>query len=475
MVLRSLARGCVLGVLASSPAFAQETPSAAPETPPPAAPAAPTVDVAALEARLQEVDQRSRILERKLEIAEEENAKRIKQSPVVVAGDKGFSITSADKAYQIRLRGLLQADTRWFFNDDRLSVRDTFAIRKARSYLDASLGKFADFRIMADFVSTSAPIQDAYADLKPSTAFKLRVGKFKSPVSLERLKNDAYLKFAERAFPSSIAPNRDVGVQAHGDLAEGVISYAVGVFNGAPDGGSVDVDASFAKDFAGRIFFLPFKLDPHSALANLGFGVGASTGNQKGSPTATGLSSYVTSGTQTYFNYFTDSKDPTTNVFAVRRRSRLDPQLYWYAGSFGLLSEYIIEKQTLEKKGVRKDFINKAFVVEASYILTGEDNGLEGPNVREPLDPTKGTWGSFELAARYHELEVDEELFAAGFADPNTSAQKASAIGGALIWSWNRNVLVTFNYEVTKFKGGAANKQDRKTEHLRLARAQINF
>ena len=51
---------------------------------------------------------------------------------------------------------------------------------------------------------------------------------------------DAFLLFPERSLASSLVPNRDVGVQAQGDLASAKLFYAAGVFNGIPDGTSCD-------------------------------------------------------------------------------------------------------------------------------------------------------------------------------------------------------------------------------------------
>ena len=36
----------------------------------------------------------------------------------------------------------------------------------------------------------------------------------------------------------NLAPNRDVGFQLSGDFLDGILSYQLGVFNGAIDGGS---------------------------------------------------------------------------------------------------------------------------------------------------------------------------------------------------------------------------------------------
>jgi phosphate-selective porin OprO/OprP len=479
--VRAVAQGSLVGLLALAPRLAHAQTEPAPPAPTEAAPAAPAAPATpgptedpAVRARLDEIDQRSRILERKLELADEDQAKRLKETPVLAAGDKGFSITSPDKAYTVKIKGLLQADGRFFLDDPALGAKDQFLIRKARPYVDATLGNLADFRIMADFTSTSAPIQDAYIDFHPWTFLKLRVGKFKSPIGLERLQNDAAVKFIERSFTSSVAPNRDVGVQLHGDILGGAIYYALAAFDGAPDGGSVDGDVSFAKDFVGRLFLQPFKNDPYSALNGLGIGVAGSTGNQKASTAAPGLSGYVTAGQQSFFAYLSDSKDATNTPFANKRRDRIAPQLYWFVGPFGLLAEHVISRHTVEKKGTRTKLANQATLVQASYVLTGDANTYDGVQVKENFDPAKGTWGSLELSARFNQLKIDDDTFPT-FADPNAAVHRARGWAVALFWNWTRNLAWEVNYEQTIFQGGAAAGTDRKTENVLITRAQANF
>ena len=73
---------------------------------------------------------------------------------------------------------------------------------------------------MPDFGGGTTVLQDAYLDLKFSPAFKLRTGKFKSPLGLERLASALDIPFVERAYPTSIVANRDIGVLLFGDVAK---------------------------------------------------------------------------------------------------------------------------------------------------------------------------------------------------------------------------------------------------------------
>ncbi len=103
--------------------------------------------------------------------------------------------------------------------------------------------KIFDFRIMPDFAQGQTVLFDGYLEGRFSPAFKVRAGKFKPPVGLERLQSATDIFFVERAYPTSLVPSRDVGIQVSGDVGKSGLNYAVGYFNGVPDGGSTgDVD-----------------------------------------------------------------------------------------------------------------------------------------------------------------------------------------------------------------------------------------
>lgn len=481
---RHLATPLALSLIVVSPALATQDPQPPPAEPPPPPPATATentaaaADAAARDARLDEIDQRARIIERKLELADEAAAARAAGAAAVVASDRGFSITSTDKAYQVRVRGLVNADSRFYLDDDQLSLQDRFLIRRARPLIDASFGNVADFRIMPDFGGGSAVLQDAYGDFRPFPWLKLRLGKFKSPVGLERLQSASAIVFVERALPTALAPNRDVGAMLWGDVGAGVFQYYLAVLNGVTDGASGDVDTNHAKDLAARLFFQPWKGDPYSFLNGLGFGVSGTIGNQRGTPGAAtnGLPRYSSAGQQAFFSYNPD-------VIARKRRARLSPQLYFYWDRFGLLSEYILSEHTVELRGAQKKLVNFAWQVALSCMITGDKNSHEGPIVKANFDPTKGTWGALELAARYNELAVDDETFTADatttYANSTTAARRARGFAVGLIWTWSKNLAWEVNFEQTRFEGGgggtAAAPLDRKTENVIFTRGQVSF
>ena len=393
-------------------------------------------------------------------------AEKEKKPPVSV-GTEGFALQSESGDFKLQLRGLVQLDGRFYLSDERKLAVDTFLIRRARPILTGTVSKYFDFNFTPDFGGGNAVIQDAFLNVKGSPRLQARAGKFKPPIGIEHLQGDPYLAFAERAFPASLEPNRDVGIQIHGELGKGVVSYAAGVFDGTPDGASVDQDVNDSKDLVGRLFFSPFKTGS-SGLKGLGFGVSASTGKQTGALAV--LGPYRTPGQIVFFNYL------VTATNAGGTRTRLSPELSFYSGPFGLLAEYVKSEGRLQKTGTSQfdKLANQAWQATATVFLTGDPAAYEGVKVNKPFDPAKGQWGALQLAARVMAFEADPDGFSLGYSDITKSSRKATAWGIGLNWYLTRNVKQVVSYERTSFEGGASGG-DRQAENVVFLRTQLAF
>ena len=191
---------------------------------------------------------------------------------------------------------------------------------RARPILEGTLGGIYDFKFMPDFGQGKAIIQDAYVTARFLPEFQLTAGKFKSPVGLERLQSASDIRFVARAFPTQIAPNRDIGLQIGGNFASDRVNYAVAYLNGSNDGSSSDSfspsdqDPNSAKEWAGRLFTLPFAESDVFALRGLGIGIASTYTDQEGTTSQTLLPTYKTSAQST----------SSSTARARRRRSRTD-------------------------------------------------------------------------------------------------------------------------------------------------------
>ena len=233
-------------------------------------------------ATVADLDQRLRVLERRLALQQEEAASKAATAPVVSLDEKGLAVRSASPgAFEVKLRGLVQGDGRFWIGDDDVPQNDTFLLRRVEPTLEGSWGSLLGFRLTAQLAGDSATINDAYVDLKFDPRATVRIGKTKTPLGLERLQSSGSTEQVELGFPSELAPGRDIGVQLQGQFPAGV-SYALGVYNGTVDGRdgtTTNPDGDF--DVVGRVFFEPWKADAN-ALSGLGFGVAATRGERHG-------------------------------------------------------------------------------------------------------------------------------------------------------------------------------------------------
>ncbi|MGC4027803.1 MAG: porin [Steroidobacteraceae bacterium] len=458
--------------------------------------AAQAQEAAAPDALIDDLDQRLKVIERKLELQQEAAATAAASTAVTRAGTDRFSLASADGKTTIRFRAVLNADYRNYANDLAPNGRalapgsDGFLLRQVRPYIEGTFGGLVDYRIMPDFAGGKTVLQDAYIVARFKPAFALTAGKFKSPIGLERLQGDTDTRFIERALPDKLIPNRDIGVQLGGDLLNGRLSYQIAYLNGSADGGSSDgntspdADNNDDKDYALRLFALPFRDSQWFALRGLGLGIGGSTTDQNGQVDGTGaatqslLTTYRTNGQQTFFSYRGD----TTPTIAWGRRQRLSPQAYYYYGPFGFLTEYVDVRQDVRRvigATSREATLNhRAWQAQLSWFATGEDEGYRAPAPKRPYVAGGSGWGSLELVARYAVLDIDNAAFDGGtasFTNPVGSASKATALTLGVNWALTQNFKTLLNYEHTKFTGGAAGGADAPAEKVFLARFQFQY
>jgi phosphate-selective porin OprO/OprP len=423
---------------------------------------APSVDQ-----RIDDLDQQIRILKRQRELEQDSLAAAAKERPKLVADKTGFWLRSADGKFALHLGGYVQADSRTFLDDNAVPLTNTFLLRRVRPLFEGTVFKYFDFRILPDWGGGTAVLQDGYIAARFSPAFRFQAGKFKGPVGLERLQSATDILFIERAFPSAIAPNRDLGFELTGDVADTLVHYDVGIFDGVVDGASVDTDAGDNKDFEGRLFLTPFKHSNVPAVAGLSIGVGGTIGNEHGTQATPALPSYRTPGQNTFFSYRGD----TTAVAAVAdgRRWRISPQAYWHLGPLGLLGEWIRSSQQVARGATTAKIGAKAWQAAGSFTLTGEDASYRGVSPKRPVT-TKGGFGAIELVARYSELKVDDAAFPT-FANPARAARKANEWAFGVNWYPERRIKFAINYSQTSFDGGG----DREDEKALLTRFQVAF
>ncbi len=408
----------------------------------------------------------------------------------VAAGPGGFGFSSHDKQWQLRVRGLVQADGRfWFFATQRPQI-DTFLIRRAQPYVEGKAPYGVSFVIGPDFGGGTTVLQDAYFGLDVSDEIRFRFGKFRPPFGLERLQPTSNLSFVEFGLPTLLTPNRDVGAMVHGDLLNGFFGYAGGVFNGVPDNGSGDLATDSEKEFGGRAYFRPFKPIDTPAVGRLFVGVASTFGRHYGNPTNTALTNptstptYKTPGQITDFSFLSAATgvtpDYSNTVVANGPHNRYGVYLYEALGPFSLMGEYYRSDQEVGRSGYRNLFVhNQAYQAQATFVLFGADASYDFVHVETPVDPAAGHFGAVELAARAGHLDIDTHVFP-NFASPTGSVRGATELTFGVNWYWSDNGKFVVNWDNTQFMGGAKTPAEvaaghREAENILFLRAQVVY
>lgn len=461
-------------------------------------------EVKSLAAATEATDDRVKVIERLREIEAEEAAAKAKSTPVVQTSASGLLFRSADTAWSIRFRGVIRTGGVWDLNDESHKTVDQIQNSTVRLGFEGALARRVEYRIQADFSKGSVGLQDAYTDLKFAKWAVVRVGKFQTPLGWERFQSPGDLPFFDRALPSTIAPNRDIGVQLSGDVLKGRLNYALAAVNGGADGSNINGDVNDDKDAYLRLWAAPAKGTGLPWLEGLGLGVGGSYGYHDVS-----LASYRSASGASIFSWYAADSSRGEGW-------RVAPQLSWTAGPYWVWGEWIRSQDRVAKgatstptdsvgkgaanKGVvyrynkvadgaaPEEFAVTAWQAGISWVVTGEDASEKGVKPRHPFDGSEnGGLGALELSARVSGLAVDDAAFPV-FADTAKSASAALAWAVAANWHLIRGTRIQVAYERTVFDGGAtyvagqdAKKKDilavrdRKPENLLTVSAATAF
>jgi phosphate-selective porin OprO/OprP len=374
--------------------------------------------------------------------------------------NNGISIESNGGEDVLQFGGLIQMDGRFDVGDPTTTVVNGFLLRRVRPILQGRFAKYFEFRLMPDFANSTLVLFDAYFDTRLSKSFRVRVGKDKTPVGLEQLYSDYSVLFPERSLVTNLVPNRDIGIQAQGDLGRGVLSYVGAVFNGEPDGANADIDANNGKDLAGRLTLKPFSTTSIGPLRGAGVAVGGTRGQETGA-----LPSFKSTAQQTFFSY-------ASTATASGERTRVSPSAFYYYRSIGAFAEYARTTQAVKGTSTTAAITNTAWNITGSFVLTGEAASERGVIPSRPFAPDQGHWGALQLMARYSRLSVDPLAFTDRFAAANAS-RTATATGIGAGWYANGLVKYVFTFERTVFDSNP--NATRRPENAIVFRLQFNL
>jgi len=101
--------------------------------------------------QINELDQKVKVLEREKELEQETLEAKAKEAPKISIGAEGFSFASANKDFAVQLKGILQVDSRTYFDNPSTTSNDGLLLRRVRPILQGTVFRDFDFLFVPDF------------------------------------------------------------------------------------------------------------------------------------------------------------------------------------------------------------------------------------------------------------------------------------------------------------------------------------
>jgi phosphate-selective porin OprO and OprP len=337
------------------------------------------------------------------------------QSPVkkgFVWNDRPSIVFGED--FNIEVRGRVQLDGRRY--DPELN-EEKFDVRTVRFGLRGELSRHFDWEIERE-VDHAPDLEegvekwrlgdwkDVYLNWSTFDAIRVKAGRFKMPFGLEQTIGVSDQDFAYRTLGSvKIAPGRDTGVMAYGELLDGSLIYEAGVFD--DDGGNGELESErfvlegqdledIGPSAAARVVGEPFRRLPvPNRLKGAELGIAFTT-----SQIPEGLNSLQ--GEEVWgYNFF-------ERVYVKGRRQRLGLQFDWSPGPVGFRSEWMQSREERLGQSNRNedlsDFVGTAWYTSATWLVTGEDKDSD---VQPRRSLFRGGIGAVEIGVRYDVLTFE--------------------------------------------------------------------
>lgn len=446
---------------------AEPVPAAvAPATPPPASSADPA-ELKALKEQLDALNQKILVLERKSEIEKEEKATKAKDTPVLTYKD-GFTFSSGDGQYQLKIGGWVQTDLAAIDSSKSLQQafgkeQDGFGFRSARIRLNGKLTDFVEWQAEYEFAGengTDTPsFYDTYVQFDgipylPGAAGDLRIGHFREPFSLEELTSLRSLTFQERSLNAVFNPVRNIGIQwsdaVFGAEKQERLSYQVGLFKVAdnwPSSNDSDDDQGWAV--TGRVTGLPYYKGNGEQLLHLGLAY--SHRNPDGAVLGWNARPESRLAQFRYANADGTAPTPPLAPFRLRDARADNVDQFNLEAAFNYRSLLLQGEYTYAKVdttfGGERNF--SGYYLQASYLLTGETHPYKNANgVFDRVRPKKNFgfkpgdgWGAWEVGARYSGVDLTDGPVRGG---------KQSGYTVGVNWYINPFVGASLNYSHDK-------------------------
>ena len=378
--------------------------------------------------------------------------------------DGGFFVESADGQWRFTVEGLLQVRDTLF--ERGLAGRDSgFDLERMRFELGGELYRLYRFHVEPNFDEDGVELEEAWigAEVGGGDAV-LMLGRMKEPFGLEEMLPRRHADFPTFSLLNQFSPAEDHGLTLLGGSLDGPLEYGVAVYNGT-GGDETDSD----KDVAARFVARPWSGSERSAVRALQFGAAGTFGRADEDASGAELRTEA----EVPFLAF----EPGSAFDGDR--TRLGLEAAWLDGPLALSAEAIRIEQEMVGAGGETEPVVDGWYASASWVLTGEEKTFRGVRPDRPLvggsDGARGR-GAFQLAARYSQLALDDDLVSAGIVTAGAFPDRVDAWDVGLNWYSTANTKVMLHFVHTDYADAiVVDGESRSSEDAILLQFQLHF
>lgn len=376
-----------------------------------------------------------------------------KRLPLTASFGPGFRLETEDQEFRLNVHLESQIEGRVWGPNDRLppgSGIDGIYLPRQRIFFDGNITRRIEYELSINRGLGNINLLNAYINLHFDDRFQLRFGRFFTPLPYDQYAISNYwLPVPERSlFTTNVGLARQFGLKAWGYLLDERVDYAAGLFNGSRNSFE---NPNGAMDFVGYLNARPFQnsdLLPWLRFLNLGSSVAFGRQDQAPVPAAfrigAGSPDANIPGAATVPFLILDRD-------VIERGDRLLGSVHgaYFRKGLSVIGEWQYGFGSYEAPGRAPSarVPLSGFYVAGGYFLTGEH--IERRTRLYPLRPLVPTkrgqdrgLGAWELAGRFSRLDLGDEIFTSGFADPNLWARSASTTEVGMNWYWNEYIKV---------------------------------
>ncbi len=371
----------------------------------------------------------------------------------------GFEVRTPDDEYSFQFHNLTQVDYRGYLqsaHSDPTTTRfdSTFGIPREWSIFGGRLTKPFEYYVVPSFGFDNVNLLDAFLNVRFDDRFQLKIGRYKTPFTYEYYNGPINgLIIPERSlFFNNYGLNREIGIMLWGQWFQKRIDYAVGIFNNNRNG---YVSRDSQEDIAALVNFRPFATWLDTPLENLNFGGSIDAGNEFGLPIPPTLRTNVPTTGNGFFGVPFLAFNP--NVIESGYRVLWDLHAAYYYRHLSLIAEWasgFSDYAFTSQPQQRTHLPVGSYFVQAGYFLTGEtvaNRGTLKPLRNFDLRPGKFGLGAIELGARISTLDIGQEIFTHGLANPDLWTNNLYTIDVGVNWYWTQYIKCYLGWQHAVF------------------------